>query len=247
MQALQNEKGGTNDSAKGHPSKYSFGTIGRTFRQSERAVDYKTIPGKMKLDYMHGMRDQTQKSLEGIQNLLAHFRKPQLDIDSLLKDAANMIWRQLGIDSVSIGLRDPKDKLYKYKVMVGFRDDVVEAHKKISYTKEQFFDSPDYVGSDISDLSRIYMVEDNNPSEDDKKTFNRPGLLSAMKRRTSTDSLEGDYIDVRIYGANDDLLGWIEISGTRTMKLPSATTIRWVETIASIIGAALRCVDTRKL
>jgi hypothetical protein len=246
FKALQNEKEGTDNSAGSQASKFSPSATTRSYRDFERTINHRSIPGKMKLDYMHGIRDQNQKSLDGVQKLLAHFRKPQIDIDELIQEAANVIWRQLGIDSVAIGLRDPKDKLYRYKTMVGFRDDAVEAHKSIAYTREQFFDNSEFIGSDISDLSRIYLAEDNPLSENDKKTFNRPGLISAMKRRTSADSLEGDYIDTRIYGANDALLGWIEISGTRMMKLPSVTTIRWIELIASIIGAALMRVESHK-
>jgi hypothetical protein len=77
------------------------------------------------------------------------------------------------------------------------------------------------------------------------KAFNRPGLLTAT-RSTDSDSLEGDYIDVKILGVNDDLLGWIEISGTRTMKLPDATTLRWVEAIGSIIAAAITVRESSK-
>jgi hypothetical protein len=246
LQALQTEKDGTDSSSERSPSKSIFSTTTPSYRDSQKTVNHRDIPGKMKINYMHGIGDQTQKSLDGVQKLLAHFRKPHLDTDKLIQEAANFVWRQLGIDGVAIGLRDPKDKLYRYKIMVGFRDDVVEAHKRIAYTREQFFDTPDFVGSDISDLSRIYLAEDNPPSEEDKQTYNRPGLLSVMKRRTSADSVEGDYIDTKIYGANDTLLGWIEISGTRTMKLPSVTTIRWIELIASIIGAALMCVESHK-
>jgi hypothetical protein len=51
--------------------------------------------------------------------------------------------------------------------------------------------------------------------------------------------LEADYIDTWIQGVNGRLLGWIEISGTRTGKLPDILTIKLIEVIASIIGVAL--------
>jgi hypothetical protein len=198
----------------------------------------------MKLDYMHGVRDVNQKRLDALQSLLAHFRAPQLNIEALLQDAATLIARQAMIDSVSIGLRDPKDGLYRYRAMVGFRDDAVEALKRIAYRKEQFFNDPEYVGTDISKQSRLYLAEDNVILASEQKAFNRPVLLT-MKRRTATDSLEGDYLDVKIWGAFDDLLGWIEISGTRTMQLPDIESIRWIETVASIVGAAVMYKSAR--
>lgn len=207
-------------------------------QSGDATVDHRYIPGKMKLDYLHSIRDTNMKRLDGLQSLLVHFASAQLNIDALLQEAASLITRQAMIDSVSIGLRDPKDGLYRYRAMSGFRDDAIEAHKRIAYRKEQFFDDSEFIGADISRQSRLYLAEDNLLTESEQKAFNRPVLLT-MKRRTATESLEGDYIDVRILGAFDDLLGWIEISGTRTMQLPDTAAIRWVEVIASIIGAAV--------
>jgi len=161
-----------------------------------------------------------------------------LDVDKLLNEAAEFIQRQFGIDNVAIGLKDPRDGLYKYRAMVGFRDDALEAHKKIAYRKEQFFEDNEFHGVSISKYSRIYMAEDNVLTEAERGAYNRPALLG-MKRKDSTDGLEGDYIDTGIYGRGDELLGWIEFSGTRSMKLPDIVTIRGVETIASIIAAAI--------
>lgn len=157
----------------------------------------------------------------------------------MLNEAAEFIRRQFGIDNVAIGLKDP-DGLYRYKAMAGFRADAVEAHKRIAYRKDQFFEDGEFHGVLISKYSRIYLDEDNVLSEQERSAFNRPALLR-MERRNPTDSLEGDYIDTGIYRHDDELLGWIEISGTRTMKLPDVTTIRWVEVIASVIATALVC------
>ncbi len=210
--------------------------------KSQQAVDHRSILDKVKFDYSHGVRDHTQKALEGVQNLLSNLQSPKVDIEKMFNEAAQLIWRQFGIDNVAIGLRSKEDGLYRYKVMAGFREDALAAHKKIVYKKEQFFDSTEFHGVKISKYSTMYMAENNILTEAEKEAYNRPGLL-AQSRKDLTDSLEGDYIDVGIYGRNDDLVGWIEISGTRTMKLPDVTTIRWVEVIASILAAALACSE----
>jgi len=202
------------------------------------SADHRTIPDKLKFDYSHSAVEPVQKSQEGIQSLLAHLRKPEIDVDALLLEAANLISRQYGIADVAIGLRDQKDGLYRYRAMAGFRDHAIEGHKTIAYAKEQFSAGCEFNGSDISKYSRIYLEEDNVLSEEERKTYNRPALF-ARRRLSAAESLEGDYIDVKILGVGEDLLGWIEISGTRTMKLPDVTTIRWIEVIASIIAAAL--------
>ncbi len=206
--------------------------------------DSRAVSTKMRLDYLHGIGDPVLRKIDGIQSLLSQFRKPVLDIEALLQDAANQISKNLAIDNVAIGLRDPKDGLYHYRAMVGFREDAVEAHKKIVYRKEQFFDNPEYQGTDLSKQSRLYLAEDNDLTRE-KGAFNRPGLLSS-RRSTVSQSLEGDYIDVKILGPYDDLLGWIEISGTRTMQLPDTATVRWVEMIASIVALAVMYKSARE-
>ena len=192
----------------------------------------------MRLDYLHGIGEPVQRRLDGVQELLSFFRKPQLDIDALLQESANQIAKHLMIDGVSIGLKDSKDGLYRYKAMAGMRSDAEATLKGLEYRKEQFYNNSEYRGTDISKQTRLYLAEDNAPKDSEEKSFNRPGLLAA-KRMSDTESLEGDYLDVMILGPFDDMLGWIEISGTRTRQLPDATSIRWVELIASIIGAAV--------
>ena len=199
---------------------------------------HRTIPDKLKFDYIHSAVEQVHRSQEGIQSLLRRLGGPKVDIDALLQEAASLISRQYGIAEVAIGLRDPKDGLYRYRAIAGFRNHAVAGHKALAYTKDQFYDGSGFVGRDISKYSRIYLEEDNVLTEEEKKAYNRPALF-ARRRPSESDSLEGDYIDVRIVGEGEDLLGWIEMSGTRTMKLPDITTIRWVEVIASIIAVAL--------
>ena len=203
---------------------------------SQPFTDGRTITDKIKFNYSHGLKDNTQRTLEGVQTLLTHLQSPQIDLDVLLRAAAEFIWRQFGIDNVAIGLRDPKDGLYRYRAMVGFRGDALEAHKNIAYRREQFFENDEFHGTKISKYSTLYLAEDNVLSDQEKSVYNRPGLLT-VKRNDPTDSLEGDYIDTCIYGSGDELLGWIEFSGTRTMKLPDLTTVRWVEVIALMIAA----------
>jgi hypothetical protein len=60
-----------------------------------------------------------------------------------------------------------------------------------------------------------------------------------MKRRTVTDSLEADYLDIFFHEPDGNILGFIEISGTRLRKLPDAATIRWIELVGALLGVGL--------
>ena len=66
--------------------------------------------------------------------------------------------------------------------------------------------------------------------------------MMRSKRKTSEDSIEGDYLDVLVYGPKDEILGWIEVSGTWDGKLPDAQTIRSLEVVSSVLSLAIvRC------
>ncbi|MGQ9586871.1 MAG: hypothetical protein ACUVT7_00610 [Thermoplasmata archaeon] len=205
--------------------------------------DYRDIPKKMKFDYEHALKDQTGRAIEGVHALMQHLEKSQVDVRKLMQEAGNLIYRQFGIMNVGLGLRGP-DGLYRYDVLVGFRDDAVERRKSTAYRKEEFYDAGPYKGYWLSKYTKLYLSEDHPWANSETNAYNRPILLGS-KRRAVNEAIEGDYIDIHIFDGNDDLLGWIEISGTRTGFLPDVTTIRWIEIIGSIIGAAVRLQRAR--
>jgi len=204
-----------------------------------RDIDYKDIPRKMKLDYEHTVTDQGGRMLAAVQALMQQIESPQPDVRKLMLDASNLISRQLGIMNVAVGLKGP-DSLFRYDIMVGLREDAVAGRKKIAYKKEEFYDAGPYKGYEISRYTRLYLSEDHPYDDLDAGAYNRPILLKDSKRRSPNESLEGDYVDVHVFDANNELVGWIEVSGTRTGQLPDATAIRWMELMGCIIGIALR-------
>ena len=193
----------------------------------------------MRLEYSRGIKDHTTKALEAICELAWKLERPNLKIGEFLEEAADLISKQFGIASVTIAVRDPVDKLYRYQVVNGIDQEAVEGFKKIVYTKEQVTDDSTYPGHEISSHTRVYLAEDHPYASGEEFSYRRPALIG-MKRRTLSDSLEADYVDFFIYGPGPEILGWIETSGTRFGKLPDATTTRWIELIACLIGHALR-------
>lgn len=217
----------------------------RDSRASVSYVDHRDIPHRLKFEYSHTLKDQTQKALESVQDLLEHFTRPVMDIKDLMQQVADNLRKQFGIDNVAIGLKGHQDGKYRYVVLSGLREEAAQTHLSLAYTIDEFYKDGDYNGTFISKYSKIFLAEDNEYRDIEKVAYNRP-LLLGLKRRSLTDALEADYVDSFILGQDEELLGWIEISGTRTGKLPDAITIRWAETAAAIIGAALRCEKSRR-
>ena len=194
------------------------------------------VARRFRMTYEHE-RDPNMKTLEGVLELLAFIRTPELKTHDLVQRAAELMHQHFRLRWVALGVKG-SDGYFRYEAMVGFRADVAEKRRNQSFRRSDFLEDGRYKGWAISDQTKLYLEEDQPYSEDAEATFNRPMLMKS-RRRAPDDSLEGDYVDVHIYGIGNDLLGWIESSGTITGKLPDVPMIRWMETIASVIGAGL--------
>ncbi len=202
-------------------------------------IDARDVVMKMKMDYSRGLKDQTTKGLETTCRLCWEFEQPNLDSEVFMKQVVDTILKLFGIESAEIGLRDPTDNLYRYRVIGGLDKEIEDGYRKLTYTKEQLFASGTYPSYEISKHTRLFLAEDHPYAEGEEFTYRRPGLLG-MKRRSVTDSLEADYLDILFYDPTGEVLGFIEISGTRTRRLPDATTIKWIELLAGILGIVIQ-------
>lgn len=202
-------------------------------------VNPKEVALRMRLDYSRGVKDHTTRALETVCDLCWKLEQPDFDADSFLKDSAELISKLFGIESVAVGVRDPKDRLYKYRAVVGLEKESAEGYSSLSYTREQLLNSVTYPSHEISRHTRLFLSEEHPYAEGEEFTYRRPGLIG-MKRRTVTDSLEADYLDIFFNGPDGEIVGFIEISGTRLRKLPDAATIRWIELIGALMGVAVQ-------
>ncbi len=194
---------------------------------------------KMKLDYAHGLRDPTSKILEAILAMAAKLEKPGFDLRAILQESAEMISRNLGIASVAIGLWNPSLMKYKYEVVVGLNPESVKGFMALSYNRNELTDPKTYPQHDISRMTKVFLGEEHPYADNEEFSYNKPILLG-MNRYAVDESLEADYLCVFFRGPGDEILGWMDISGTRLKKLPDSTTIRWIELIGQILGMAVR-------
>lgn len=202
-------------------------------------VDAGDVARKLKLDYSRGIKDQNEKAIEGVNELWAHLLEPHIQLKTLAKEACDFICRRFSIASTAIAFRNPIDLKYRYEGVSGLTDDVVAGFMKLSYTREELLNPEVYKSHEISKYSRIFLGEEHPYANGEEFSYTHPGLIG-MKRRSLTDSLEADYIDTFILDTSGELAGFIEFSGTRLRKLPDTTTIKWVELIALMFGAAIR-------
>ena len=190
------------------------------------------------MEYAQWSADSTQKIMETIQDLLTVARSERLNTVELLDKAAKMVHQQFRLRWAAIGTKSEKDGLFRYNAFVGLREDAVNARQREAFKREDFDGTGKYRGRSISQQTMLFLEEDKPYTDGAETTFNRPALMNAS-RRSPQDCLEADYIDVHIFSGKNDLMGWIEASGTQTGKLPDISTIRWMEMVASILGLAL--------
>ncbi len=206
-----------------------------------RITDKDIIKRGLRMDYQAARADHVSKIIDGFASLITRSQKRSAGLNGVLQEAAIFIQKQFRLRWVILGLRSPTDDLCRYVAESGVRPDVWEWQKDAVYKKEDFalFKPGWFSACEISQLSRVYLEEE-NPLGDDavKKGVNRPFMMKAI-RKSPDDALEADFIDTLIMAPSKDLLGWIEYSGTISGKLPDSQVIRWIEMVSAILGAAI--------
>jgi hypothetical protein len=202
------------------------------------AVDVESVKRKMRFDYIKARNESDSKALEGFSTLLSHFERPQLSIRDMIQDSANFLQRQFKLRWAMVGLKSSSDGLFRYEVQTGMRTEAWARQKAKAYKETDFDPRGSYKAGEISKLSRVYLEEENPLFKEDEGVVNRPVLLRT-KRKEIDDTLEADFVDTLILGSHDELLGWLEYSGTLAGKLPEPMVIRHAEVAAAILGAAI--------
>jgi hypothetical protein len=202
------------------------------------------IKKRMWLAYQYACSNPSNERMDCIHAMITHLADPELDMKSFLQEVADTINNKFGIKETTIGLKDSVDGLYRYAVMSGLTDSEWEAHKSLTYKYEDFYSQNVYKFMQISKYTHLSLADDNPYAEGEDATYEKELMLHS-KRKGLEDTIEGDYLDVLIYGKGEELLGWIEISGMKSGHFPDVETIKCLEMLASVMGIALARISPR--
>ncbi len=205
---------------------------------SDATLNPEIIKKRMWLAYQYACSNPANERVDCVHALITKLADPDIDMHMFLQEAADTINAKLAIKEITIGLRSLSDGLYRYEVMSGLSDQEWEAHKRLSYRHEDFYIQDVYKFMQISRYTRLLLAEDNPYANGEEATYERELMLQS-KRKSLDDTIEGDYLDICIFGKGDDLIGWIEISGMENGRFPDTETIKCLELLASVIGVAL--------
>ncbi|MDH4122755.1 MAG: hypothetical protein OEV21_01515 [Thermoplasmata archaeon] len=202
---------------------------------SEHSKIVKDLEKILKKNYSEFSLTENHKIIQGLERFL-RVERQKSNLAFVLHEAALMINRVFPFKEVSIGMRGPIDGLYRYIEVLGLSPTAKSEHMKLRYTQTEMFDFEKYPAFKISRFTD-FRYSDDQPtgSQIERKAFSRPSLLS-LQRNSLEEMLEGDYIDIYIFDLKDQIIGWIEVAQPRDGKIPSMSTIRWLEFLALLIS-----------
>lgn len=167
-------------------------------------------------------QDNEERIMIGIRELMKKGRNSREPIKNFLNEAANLILRRFEFKEVAIGLLNRADKKYRYVVTIGYATQAQIAQTQKVYSFNDFFDNENYPAINIGDGTE-FLTE--TPREEDREIYSKPSLLG-KERESMENMIEGDYFDINMYGDNNELIGWIELSSPRSGKIPSRDALK---------------------
>lgn len=198
------------------------------------------IEALLKSRYRQLPRDDNEKILDSVLRFWFQIQEGKLSKNSLLQEVAEVIHRSLMFQEIAIALKDPNDNLYRYQTFAGFTKGAVEDMRSLAYSEAEVRAFDRLPGIRVSKLIE-FTISETPPKTGEETQFNRP-MLVAMSRKTDDEFTFGDYMNINICGRDDELLGFIEVSGPRDGKLPSGNRMKGLEFIATMTGIALQCL-----
>lgn len=196
--------------------------------------------------YSRISRDENDATIEGFEQFLMFTMTPRASMNAILDEATRLIHRNFDFQYVGIAMREKSNGLYRYIATTGLTKSAEMSYREIRYTYSDLFDSSTFPSVKVSDFTHFYLAEDAPFKPGEEKSYSRPNLLTAT-RTAEDEMLEGDYIDVFMFGHLREVVGFIELGGTRSGKLPEKLAIRWIELIASMIAAMALHKESEKI
>jgi len=195
---------------------------------------------EVKKKYSPIPKDEFERIIIGIENFFSYANSNKNTLESILNQASRTIYRLMSFKEIGIVIKSKKDGQFRYAILLGYRKEAEMANKELVFSENDDLENPNvFPHIDIGTRSEFHLAEYIDVEGVKSTAYNRPSELS-VERKSFDDFMEGDYIDIDIRGKNDELLGWIELGRSKDGKLPSRSTVFWVELIANILSLIIQ-------
>jgi len=204
---------------------------GDDFRTSDLAIAFKKR-------YSGIPENQNERLLDIIIKTLSTIYDPRQTTDASLNEVAVLIHRMMNFKQIAIALKDRKDGLFRYRFFMGYRQDSVNAFKKLAYSISDITDKKKFPRVEINRNVHFFPGEFKPYQPGEEDTFCFPSQMDKA-RKSLDDSIEGDYFEFYLYSNSDELCGFLEASRPSDGKLPSKQTIKWIELLVTALGKSI--------
>jgi len=204
----------------------------------------KEIEALLKKRHTEAVLNDDQKIIEGVQNFVSHIQRRR-SAHNLLQEAARTVHRVFPFQEIAIGIKSPEDGLYRYDTFVGYSREAEMEFKKAAYDINKFFSPHEFPGVRISKTMELTIAENQPSMEKEQACWNRPSILK-VPRKSPDEFTEADYLDVYVFGEDNEMIAWIELSGPRDGKMPSSSTLKGLELFATVLSLALQSLPPKE-
>jgi len=186
-------------------------------------------------------KDENEKILDQLWKFVGSAIANDWTQRQICTEAAKLISRVLPFAEVSMTLRMPNTKTFKYVALTGFRPDVEKLMYGTTYTEEEALGHDREPCIRIDDLLDFEIAEATAQLDHQYEhlQYNRPMMLKE-ERKAFDEMKEGDYLVLYFKGVRGELLGYVELEAPRNRKLPQGNVLKWLEIFGMILGILLQ-------
>jgi len=142
----------------------------------------RNFASEIKRRYYPIPQDEIEKIFDNLQTFFSYAKEPGRLLQSILDQAARIIYRLFDFKEIAIGIKSEKDGLYRYVSSLGFRKEAEEAQYRMTYTYEEIMDTDSYPTIKLGKFSAFCIEDGTTLGEDEIRTFNRPILLREERK-----------------------------------------------------------------
>jgi len=189
-------------------------------------------------------KDENEKTLNNLWKFVGDAISNDYSQKQICAEAAKLINRTLPFAEISLALRVPGTRTFRYEAVVGFRQEVEKELRNRTYTEEEAINSDREPHIRLDNFIDFELAEGTSHVDHtfEQLEYNRPTRL--LEERKALDEMkEGDYIVVFFRGIRGELLGYVELESPRNRKLPQGNVLKWLEIFGMIIGILLQSAD----
>ncbi len=185
--------------------------------------------------------EEDEKIVQTLTDLMAIGTDRKQPLATFFDRVLRFVFRQFGFTEVVIGLKERNEDVWRYEAAYGFKKEVEAELFKTQYDRDDMYSQDRFPNIKTGRFSELNVAEGLPEGETDM--YDRP-FHWRCKRMTYEDFLPGDFLDFWMLDDQKEIIGWIEVSGPIDQKLPSRTTVRWLELLACLCSEILRYRST---